>query len=126
MSDFLRRFSFFLLGLAIGIFILKFFLAKKNVEFDYLPNARTLKSIRNKKTLEYSPEVIQYMTQNQVDFTQVQSLLHNGEVNFKESDVESTPCKTYVIEPTSKTANLVLTVERCDSVATIQKIRLNR
>ena len=85
-----------------------------------------MKSIRNKKTLEYSPEAIQYMTQNQVDSTQVQSLLHNGEVNFKESNVESTPCKIYVIEPTSKTANLVLTIERCDSVATIKEIRLNR
>jgi hypothetical protein len=124
MHSFIKRLSFFLFGLALGIIVLNFFFSKKNIQFDYLPNARTLKSIRNKPHFEYSKDVLTFMSQNKIDSTQIQSLLYYGNVNFKKSELKTEPCKTYFIEPTSKSAPYTILIERCDSVSTVQKIIL--
>ena len=122
LYSFLNRFSYFLLGLAIGIFLLNFFLSKKNVQFDYLPNARTLKSIRNKPHIDYSSEVIAFMVAHKIDSTDVQSLLLYGDVNFKKSSLKTKPCVTYLIEPTKKSAPFSILIERCDSTAIVKNI----
>ena len=122
MLVFLKRLGFFLIGLTLGIGLLNFFFSKKNVEFDYLPNARTLKSIRNKPHLVFSPEIIDYMSMNHIDSTHVMSLLYYGDVNFEKSELKNEPCKTYLIEPTKNSAHFSILVERCDSIATIKLI----
>ncbi len=126
MSDqwisFLRRFSYFLLGLTIGVLVVNFFFSKKKIEFDYLPNARTLKSIRSKPYIKYSPEALTYMAHHHIDTTQVLSLFYYGKVNFKKSELKTEPCKTYFIEPTDKSAPFSIKVERCDSVSTVKII----
>jgi hypothetical protein len=122
ISAFLRRFSFFLLGLALGMMLLNFFFSKKNIEFDYLPNARTLKSIRTKPQIVFAPEVKTYMTAHQVDSVQVMSLLYYGDVDFQKSTLKEIACPIYFIEPTSQSAPLQIWVERCDRVSTVQKV----
>ena len=101
---------------------LNFFMSKKQVSFDYLPNARTLKSIRNKPHLIYAPKVKEFMDTQHIDTTAVQTLLYYGNVNFSKSEVHTTPCKTYLIEPTKRSAPYTITVKRCDSIATITAI----
>ena len=58
--EFLKRLGFYMIGLAIGIVFLAFFLKKKSeetgTEFCYFPNCRTLKDIRS-KPLSYSDEI---------------------------------------------------------------------
>lgn len=123
-NGFLRRLSFFLLGLAIGTFILKFFLQKKNVNFDYLPNARTLKSIRNIQPLSYSVNAKTFMIDNQIDTLTINQILSTGKVDFSRSETHTNPCKTYLILPPNNTTQIALTVTRCDSTATVEKIEL--
>lgn len=119
---FLRRLFFFAIGLVIGIFILKNFLNKKNAEFDYMPNARTLKSIRNKPVIYFSEEAKVQLKQMAIDSAQAMRLLEFGKVNFKESDLRIEPCQTYKIEPTKNTPSIVISVQRCDSVSVIKSI----
>lgn len=123
-NGFLRRLSFFLLGLAIGTFILKFFLQKKNVNFDYLPNARTLKSIRNIQPLSYSVNAKTFMIDNQIDTLTINQILSTGKVDFSRSKTHTNPCKTYLILPPNNTTQIALTVTRCDSTATVEKIEI--
>lgn len=123
-NGFFRRLSFFLLGLAIGMFILNYFLQRKNVQFDYLPNARTLKSIRNMKKISISTDAQQYMSIHNIDTLQINELLLAGKVNFSRSQTHTAPCKTYLIEPTPHTKPIEITVKRCDSIAIVEKILL--
>lgn len=121
---FFKRLGFFLFGLALGVYLLGKFYDKKNATFEYGPNARTLKSIRNKPHFIYSAEVKQIMQQQDIDTTAVQSLLYYGNVDFNKDNRGKAPCHTYKIKPTEKTAPISITVKRCDSVATVVKLEI--
>ena len=47
--SFLKRLSFFLFGLSIGVIILIFISNKKDTRFNYMPNKRVLNDIHKKK-----------------------------------------------------------------------------
>jgi hypothetical protein len=123
-TGFLKRLGYFLIGLTIGLFALNFFMSKKKSSFDYLPNARTLKSIRNKPYLVYAPQVLEALKQHSLDSTAIRSMLYYGDVKFNRSNRGKSPCHTYLIEPTEKTANISITVKRCDSIATVTKLEM--
>ena len=122
---FFKRFGFFLFGLALGIYLLGRFYDKKNASFDYGPNERTLKSIRNRPHFVYSQSVKEIMQRKNIDTTAVQSLLYYGNVKFTKDNRGKKSCHTYLIEPTSKTANISISIKRCDSVATVLKLEVN-
>jgi len=123
-ASFFKRLGFFLFGLAIGVYLLGRFYDNKNATFEYGPNARTLKSIRNKPHFVYSEEVSKIMQQQNIDTTAVQSLLYYGNIKFSKENRGKAPCHTYLIEPTKKTADISISVERCDSVATVMKLEV--
>ena len=122
--DFYKRLGYFLIGLTIGLFALNYFMSKKKSTFDYLPNARTLKSIRNKPYLVYEPEVLKALKQHNLDSTAIESLLYYGDIKFNKSNRGKAPCHIYLIEPTKKSANISITVKRCDTVATVMKLEI--
>lgn len=121
-SSFFKRLGFFLFGLAVGIYLLGRIYEKKNATFEYGPNARTLKSIRNKPHFVYAEEVERLMQQQNIDTIAVQSLLYYGKIKFTKENRGKAPCHTYLIEPTKKTANISISVERCDSIATVKSL----
>ena len=123
-ASFFKRLGYFLFGLSLGVFLLGRFYDKKNASFDYGPNARTLKSIRNKPHFVYSTEVKEIMTQHNIDTSAVKSLLFFGDIKFNKSNRGKAPCHTYLIEPTNKTATISITVKRCDSVATVTELEV--
>jgi len=45
-----------------------------------------------------------------------------GDVNFSKSQTKRKPCKIYVIEGDYADKEIVLTVENCDSIATVQEV----
>jgi hypothetical protein len=119
---FVRRLGFYLIGFVIGLFLLGKFYDNKNASFDYFGNARTLKSIRNKPHLIYSDYAKESMNKYGIDTAAVNTLLHNGNVEFNASNRGYDPCKTYLIISTELTAPLRIKVERCDSTATILEV----
>ena len=120
---FIHRLGYYLGGFSIGIIILMFFLNGKDASCDYGPNARTVKNITIKK-FQYSEDVLQTISSNNIDTSSVRQLIKYGSVDFSESDTKSKDCKTYKIENTFKDRDVVLRVQNCSLVATIINFKI--
>jgi len=113
----LKRFGFYLAGVALGSLAVIYFWKQKNVTFDYGMDARTLKTIRIKKRL-FSEEAKQAMLTYNIDTARISTILKYGDVDFGKSKPRLKPCAEYYV--TGKEIDLY--VVRCDSTATIQKV----
>ena len=121
-----KRFFYYFGGFAIGLVILYFFIGGSGAscEYDYGPNARTLKNIRNKPRL-VSEKTLQVLSDNQLDTTAITLLLKKGNVLFRESNTELDSCKIYVIEGVVSEKNLRISIENCAELATIFSTEVN-
>tara|TARA_R110000764_G_scaffold28321_10_gene66646 strand:- start:3342 stop:3722 length:381 start_codon:yes stop_codon:yes gene_type:complete len=122
---FLKRLGFFIFGLSIGLVFLTIFLKKKSqetgTEFCYFPNCRTLKDIRAKQ-ISYSDAIGQLIQQHELDSTDINGFLYNGEVDFGKSETKTKPCKTYYIEGMVKDKAAILKVKNCSEKAVIESV----
>src|SRR5690606_27846196 len=114
----LQRFGYYLGGFYIGLIILAFFLNGKKVSCSYGPDARVLKNI-NLKTIVYSDDIQLYMNKHHIDTSVVHYILKKGDVNFSTSDTNKKPCSIYNIEEDYNDKEFILSVENCDSIATL-------
>ena len=115
-----KRFLFFGGGAIVGTFIAFFILNKKNVSFDYGPNARVLKTLRTKqRTFDNQP--YQFFVNQSIDTAQVELFLTHGDVDFSKSKPREKPCNYYHIETSYENQKLGLYVKNCDTLVTIQK-----
>lgn len=121
----LRRFGYYLGGFSVGLIFLAFFFSGKKTTCDYSPNARVKKNIRIKKRA-YSDNVQNQLNSGLIDSASINSLLYKGDVNFSESNTKLDSCKIYVIDGELSEKVIKLTIENCDSVATIQKIDIKK
>ena len=127
----LKRFAFYFGGFTIGIVLLFFFIGGSGAscEFDYSPNARVLKNIRNKdRTL--SLKSIATIKKNRLDTSFISLALKDGNVLFSKSNTSLDSCKIYQIEfPTvieSKIKLVYLTIENCNKIAFVQEIEIRK
>lgn len=118
----IQRFGYYLGGFSIGLIILAFFLNGKKVSCDYSPQARTLKNI-NTKQIVYSEDINAAISKNDLDSLTITYLLKHGHINFDER-ARQKPCGIYAIEGAYKETEMILTVENCDSIATILNISM--
>lgn len=117
----IHRIGFYLGGFSIGLILLAFFLSGKRTSCAYGPNARTIKNISIKKRL-YSETAISAMNTYQLDSIDVSFLIQSGEVNFSQSKTKDEGCKTYLIENELNERQVELTINNCDSVATLENL----
>ncbi len=117
---FKERLPYFLIGLFIGTFIAVFVFKKKNISFDYMPNARVLKDIRIKKRF-FSAEAIQELQKKKLDTSIVSTILQNGDVDLWNKKRLDT-CIQYNIQGVESYDNIIITVKNSDSTAVIEKI----
>lgn len=118
---FLQRFGYYLGGFSVGLIILAFFLSGKKTSCAYGPNARTIKNISNKERL-YSEIVSLKLHQKEIDTATISKIIRYGTVDFSESNVKLDSCKIYVINTEISEKNYKLTVENCETKATILSI----
>lgn len=118
---FIQRLGYYLGGFAIGLVILMFFLNGKDASCDYGPNARTVKNISS-KPLTYNSEAANFINQNTLDSAVVVNLIKYGSVDFSKSNTKLDSCKVYHIDNSYKEKPIELSVQNCDSLATILKI----
>lgn len=119
---FIHRLAYFSVGLFFGIIILMFFLGGKRTSCDYSPNARTLKNIRLKERI-FTPNAIHFFDSNSIDTSNVNTILHEGNVDFGKSETDRKPCNIYYVTGKLETGILELQIENCDSTATIQSAK---
>lgn len=122
---FLKRLGFYLFGLSIGLIFLTIFFKNKSertgFEFCYFPNCRTLKDIRS-KSISYSKAIEELILSQELDSTKIAYFLNEGDVDFKSSDTESTPCRTYVIKVDLAERPAVMTVKNCEEKALVESM----
>lgn len=119
--DWLKRVGYYLVGISLGSVIVYFIWSKKDVSFDYGPDARTLKTIRIRKKV-YSKDAQAVLTKNNLDTIAINYILKNGDVNFGKSEQREKPCAKYYIEGEFKQQKIDLWIVRCDSTSTIEKV----
>lgn len=115
----LKRFGYYSVGLILGSIVVFFFWKNKNVSFDYGMDARTLKSIRIKKRF-FSENATNSMKLYNIDTSKISKILRKGNVDFSKSKPRKRPCAEYSIA----NENIEIYVIRCDSTATVDKIRI--
>lgn len=121
----IQRVGYYLGGFSIGLIVLAFFLSGKKTSCSYGPNARVLKNIRTKQ-LVYSEKSDEMIKNNLIDTSAISYLLNKGNVDFSKSNTKLDSCKVYAIEEMYNDAEIWLTIENCDSIATIQDIIINK
>ncbi|MBJ2174554.1 hypothetical protein JBL43_09915 [Aureibaculum sp. A20] len=119
-----RRFIFFGFGFTIGVILLLVILNGKEASCNYLPNARMLEILRSKHRV-YDEDVIQTMTDKNIDSTVIVQMLLNGDIDFSKSKVRQEPCRYYWIDGYVKEKEASIYVENCDTVITIQRLTLS-
>ena len=119
-----KRFLFYGIGLIIGSIFVYFIWEKKDVQFDYGPNARVLKTIRTDVRL-FSDEAKESMKAIGLDSVDIAVILQDGDVDFGESKPREEPCKKYVIHGNPKEKDITLIIKKCDTISTIDKVLLN-
>lgn len=121
----IQRIGYYLGGFSVGLVILAFFLNGKKVSCDYGPDARVLKNINTKKIV-YSEDINMDLSEKKIDSITILYLLKKGDVNFSKSNPREKPCAIYTIEGKYNEKNMELTVQNCDSVATLLKISMSK
>lgn len=114
----IHRIGYYSLGLAIGLVFLAFFLKGKDASCDYSPNARVKKNIRTKEKI-LSEKVQTLLDNKQIDTSYIRYILHEGSVDFSESNTNLDVCNIYVITAEKDGKNLLMKVENCPEKAII-------
>ena len=122
MSDMKKRFTLYGSGFVIGILMVFFFLGGKKASCNWLPNDRILNIIRQKQ-INFSDEVRSHLIEIGSDSLDIYRMLENGDVDFSKSRVKNDPCRLYWIQGEGEQKQLVITVEVCDSVATVNSLK---
>ena len=121
----IQRIGYYLGGFSIGLVILAFFLNGKKTSCSYGPDSRVLKNINSKKLI-YSQNIFTLLDNKSIDSADINYILKKGDINFSESNPRQLPCGVYAIEGEHNNNEFILTVENCDSIATVLKIKIDR
>lgn len=117
----LRRFFFYLIGIGFGILASMLFFGDRDIDFSYLPNARTVKHLRNQEFVISEKAKCQLsclgLTESSFEKIFKDSDL---DVDFGASDVKG-QCRTYFIEvEDAKFSNF--NIDDCDSLSTLLSV----
>ena len=119
----IQRIGYYLGGFSIGLVLLAFFLNGKKTSCSYGPDARVLKNI-NSKQIIFSDHVSSLLSNKTIDSSEIQTVLKKGDINFSESNTRQEPCGIYLVEGNLNEKEITLTVENCDSIATIRNFEV--
>ncbi|WP_298238301.1 hypothetical protein [uncultured Algibacter sp.] len=111
----IQRIGYYLGGFSIGLVILAFFLNGKKTSCSYGPEARVMKNI-NIKNIVYDISI------EPSDSTLINHILKTGNINFSKSNTRQEPCGIYLLESNYNNQEVMMTVENCDSIATIKSL----
>lgn len=129
----IKRFGYYLGGIALGVVALKYINEQKGTTFDYGPNARTLKQLRLREIFLIDEKPQGIINQYQLDSLDIQYVLHKGDVDFSKSHPRIPHCPDYWVDISIGKKkneqiinnNFAFIFERCDSITTLKDIIVN-
>lgn len=120
---FYQRLAFYLFGVLIGSILLVTIFNKRGQDFDYMPNARTLKNIRSKNRI-FTAEAQRQIDAGLIDTAGISQVLQHGEVDFEHSKKPVDSGKLYIVEGRNRKGETIFVeVINCDSTAVIRRVR---
>tara|TARA_B100001996_G_scaffold66685_1_gene48415 strand:+ start:1228 stop:1608 length:381 start_codon:yes stop_codon:yes gene_type:complete len=116
-----RRFFLYLIGVGLGVIVSIFFFGDRDIEFSYLPNARTLKHLRG-QAFQFSEKALCQLNCISMTESSFEQIFYGTDldVDFGGSDVGG-KCRTYLIEVTGQKFSK-FNVDDCDSTSTLLNI----
>lgn len=117
-----KRFALYGIGFAMGIVMVFFFLGGKRASCNWLPNDRILNIIQKKQIL-FGEQIQKDLEEAKADSLDIRAILQNGDIDFSKSRVKNEPCRLYRIEGQGKQSSLWISVELCDSIATVNSLQ---
>ena len=116
-----RRFFLYLIGVGLGVIVSIFFFGDRDIEFSYLPNARTLKHLRG-QAFQFSEKALCQLSCISMTESSFEQIFYDTDldVDFAGSDVGGT-CRTYLIEVEGQKFSK-FKVDDCDSTSTLLNI----
>ena len=117
----LRRFFLYLVGIGLGIIVSLFFFGDRDIDFSYLPNARTVKHLRSQE-LRVSDEALCQLDCIGLTMSSFENIFKNAglDVDFGASDVHG-HCRNYLIL-VDNDKFFKFNLEDCDSISTLINI----
>ena len=119
----LQRIGYYLGGFSLGLIILAFFFKEKKTDFSYFPDARIRKSINSKKII-FSNSIQAAINNKDIDSISLSEILKKGNINLSKSQPRKEPCGIYNIEMELEKRQIALSVENCDSIATVLSMKM--
>jgi hypothetical protein len=116
-----RRFFLYLIGVGLGVIVSIFFFGDRDIEFSYLPNARTLKHLRG-QAFQFSEKALCQLDCISMTESSFEQMFYDTDldVDFGGSDVGG-KCRTYLIEVVGQKFSK-FNVDDCDSTSTLLNI----
>ena len=116
-----RRFFLYLIGVGLGVIVSIFFFGDRDIEFSYLPNARTLKHLRG-QAFQFSEKALCQLNCINMTESSFEQIFYGTDLDldFGGSDVGG-KCRTYLIEVTGQKFSK-FNVDDCDSTSTLLNI----
>ena len=116
-----RRFFLYLIGVGLGVIVSIFFFGDRDIEFSYLPNARTLKHLRG-QAFQFSEKALCQLDCICMTESSFKQMFYDTDldVDFSGSDVGG-KCRTYLIEVAGQKFSK-FNVDDCDSTSTLLNI----
>ena len=116
-----RRFFLYLIGVALGVIVSIFFFGDRDIEFSYLPNARTLKHLRG-QAFQFSEKALCQLDCISMTESSFEQMFYDTDldVDFGGSDVGG-KCRTYLIEVAGQKFSK-FNIDDCDSTSTLLNI----
>jgi hypothetical protein len=117
----LRRILLYLVGVGFGIIASMFFFGDRDLDFSYLPNARTVKHLRN-QNFSISERAMCQLNCLGLNASSFEKVFKDGnlDVDFTASDVEGM-CRTYRIEVDQQSYDSFM-LDDCDSLSKVLSI----
>ncbi len=120
------RLGYYMVGFAIGLFVVAAIFSGKDVRCNYFPNARVLNAL-SEKPFEYSQTAQQRLSEGWVSKTDVTNTLKLGDVDFSRSNIKTGSGKLYVIEgQTTKRLPILLEVINYEDKAVLKDIKKDK
>ena len=116
-----RRFFLYLIGVGLGVIVSIFFFGDRDIEFSYLPNARTLKHLRG-QAFQFSEKALCQLDCISMTQSSFEQMFYDTDldVDFGGSDVGG-KCRTYLIEVSGQKFSK-FNIDDCDSRSTLLNI----
>ncbi len=119
---FYQRFAYYFIGFTIGMFVVALVWNRKDVQFNYLPNARVLSNISS-KPMFYDSLVIKQFNEKWVDTSDIKNTLIYGDVDFSKSNSKEKGGKLYTIYgKTKQNQDIILEIINYEDKAVLKNI----